>query len=118
MDHPPVHPLAEPEEALEPPIDPRARRPTVDELEEISHDSIDLEKVPRRLWEQTLAPLHRQQRYSVAHRVADEELREVAFELAFQLDMGECERANAKNIARHQARRTGHPLPTPAPTPP
>ena len=80
---------------------------------DISPSLIELDQIPRRLWEQTLAPLHRQQRYWVAQRVADEQLREIAVELAFELDMAECERQDARAVARSKARRAGVPLATP-----
>jgi hypothetical protein len=84
-----------------------------DENDDIPPSSIELEKIPRRLWEQTLAPLHRQERGFIANQVADEQLREVAWELADQLDTAECQRQRVAEEARFRARRTGVPLPTP-----
>ena len=84
-----------------------------DDLGDIPVTSIELEKIPRRLWEQTLAPLHRQQRVWVALQVSDERLREAASVLAFELDMAECGRRKARDEARFAARRAGAPLPTP-----
>lgn len=84
-----------------------------DNLGDIPAALIELEKIPRRLWEQTLAPLHRQQRMWVALQVSDERLREVATLLAVELDMAECARQNARDEARFEARRTGAPLPAP-----
>jgi hypothetical protein len=81
---------------------------------DIPAEMIELEKIPRRLWEQTLAPMHRQQRVYVAHRIPDRRLRELASNLTFELDMEECERRRAGEEARYEARRTGVPLPTPA----
>jgi len=91
--------------------------PDTDDLDEPHRDipwsKIELEKVPRRLWEQTLAPLHRQQRIMVVNRIPDEELCELASSLAFELDMAECERRRVRDEARFEARRSGFPLPTP-----
>jgi hypothetical protein len=81
--------------------------------DDIPPSSIELEKIPRRLWEQTLAPLHRQERALIARQVADEQLREVAWELASELDMAESRRHRAAEEARLRARRAGVPLPTP-----
>jgi hypothetical protein len=82
------------------------------------YSSIELEKIPRRFWEQTLAAFGRQQRTWIARRIPDAELRDVAMELAFELDMAECDAADARARARHAALRTGHPLPSPAPAHP
>ncbi len=84
--------------------------------DDIPPSLIELERIPRRLWEQTLAPLQRQQRYRAAERVADEGLREIAGRLAFDLDMAECERQNTHARARFKARRSGYPLPVPEAT--
>ena len=84
-------------------------------MPDLGYSSIELEKIPRRFWQQTLAPLGRQQRTWLAGRIADEELRDVAMQLAFELDMAECDAADARARARHAALRTGHPLPSPAP---
>lgn len=85
------------------------------EMPDLGYSSIELEKIPRRFWEQTLAPFGRQQRTGIARRIADRELRDVAMQLAFELDMAECAAADARARARHAALRTGHPLPSPAP---
>jgi len=84
-------------------------------MPDLGYSSIELEKIPRRFWEQTLAPLGRQQRTWIARRIADAELRDVAMELAFELDMAESGEADARARARHAALRTGHPLPSPPP---
>lgn len=84
-------------------------------MPDLASSSIELDKIPRRLWEQTLAPFARQQRTWIASRVADEELRDVAMELAFELDMAESGAADAQARARHAALRTGYPLPSPRP---
>ena len=83
------------------------------ELPEIPPSLIELDKIPRRLWDQTLAPLHRQQRYWIARQVGDKRLQKIAMSLAYKLDMDECNRAEARSDARHHARRAGFPLPTP-----
>ena len=85
------------------------------ELEELPPSMIELDKVPRRLWEQTLAPLHRPQRCWIAEQVSDKRLQRIAMSLAFKLDMDECKRRDARDEARHEARRSGFPLPAPGP---
>jgi hypothetical protein len=77
-------------------------------------DNIDLEAIPRDLWRQALAPLHRQQRTWLASQLRDKRLRAEAMELAIELDFAEDDRKNARLEARHRARRTGAPLPTPS----
>jgi hypothetical protein len=79
--------------------------------------SISLETIPPRLWEQTLAPLPRQQRMWTALRVPDKELKRLAIELASELDMAEGDAALARRRATHAALRTGYPLPSPDPGP-
>jgi hypothetical protein len=69
-----------------------------DDRDDIPASMIELEKIPRRLWEQTLAPLHRQQRVWVARQISDERLRDVAMKLAFELDMAECGRQRARDL--------------------
>lgn len=80
---------------------------------DLPYSMIELEKIPRRLWEKTLAPLHPQQRCWVVSQVADEQLRKVADELVFALLMADSDKRNARARARFAARRTGHPLPVP-----
>ena len=70
---------------------------------------VDLEAVPRDLWRQALEPLHRQQRMWLATQLGDERLRSEAMQLALEMDFAEQDRRNA----RHRARRTAAPLPTP-----
>ena len=94
-------------------IDPKDPLASLTYDDELSPASIDLVNVPRRLWEQTLAPLHRQHRYSIAHRVKDKRLQASASNLAFKLDMEDSGRRNTRDVAHHKARRTGYPLPTP-----
>lgn len=94
-------------------IDPKDPLASLTYDDELSPSSIDLVKVPRRLWEQTLAPLHRQHRYSIAARIKDKRLQAIASNLAFKLDMEDSGRRNTRDVAHHKARRTGYPLPTP-----
>lgn len=91
------------------------RDPTrlLSELPEISHNAIDLEKVPHRLWEQTLAPLHPQQRGTVVRAVCDPRLQEIAWAVANKLDQDAANRQTESDRARHKARRAAYPLPTP-----
>jgi len=76
---------------------------------------IELEKIPPRLWEQTLAPLRRQQRYAVGRQVRDEHLQALALALAFELDMADGDAADARARARNAALRTGYALPNAGP---
>ena len=80
---------------------------------EIAPENVELDKIPRGLWEQVLAPLHRQQRVWIARQVADERLQDIAMELAFELDMADADARNARDKAWHAAQRTGYPLPLP-----
>ena len=80
---------------------------------DIPPDWIELDKVPRRAWEQTLAPLHPQQRFFVANRIEDEELRELAHEMVQELEDRELSELQARDAAHHRARRTAAPLPSP-----
>lgn len=79
----------------------------------ISPGMIELEKIPRRLWEQTLAPLHRSQRSFAASRVSDPALRAIAFELTMEMDIGESERRITRETERGRLRRRGASLPIP-----
>ncbi|HEV7805183.1 MAG TPA: hypothetical protein VGO80_05155 [Solirubrobacteraceae bacterium] len=81
----------------------------------VAVEDIELEKIPRRLWEQTLAPLHRQHRVWIASQVRDPQLKEIASILAFELDMAESARRQERHAARGRAARTGAPLPSPGP---
>jgi hypothetical protein len=78
--------------------------------------SIELEKIPQHLWEQTLVPLRPIQRLWVADEVVDDELRKLAQDQAFALNRMAGDEANDRARARHAALRTGHPLPSPAAT--
>lgn len=109
-----------PEPGDDDPAPPGEREHVVARLERMRDPGatvIELEKIPPRLWKETLAPFHRQQRIWIARQVSDEHLRELASELAFELDMAECSAANQRTQVRNAARRTGYPLPSPAPGP-
>lgn len=82
---------------------------------DLSYSTIELERIPRRLWKETLVPLHPQQRCIVVSQIGDEQLRELADQLAFALLMAEADQRNARARARSRARRNGHPLPAPGP---
>ncbi|MEJ7825986.1 MAG: hypothetical protein WKF48_11180 [Solirubrobacteraceae bacterium] len=84
-----------------------------DDDDDFSPSTIELDKIPRRLWEQTLAPLSRHERYWIARQIADEHLQEIASNLAFELDMAEGKRRRERDESRLHARRTAAPLPTP-----
>ena len=84
-------------------------------MDDPGYTLIELEKIPPRLWEQTLAPLPRQQRIDVVHRVADKELRRLASALAIELYLAEVRASDAGARATHAALRTGYALPRPAP---
>lgn len=84
-----------------------------DDDDDIPPSQIELDKIPRRLWEQTLAPLHRQDRYWIAHQIADERLKHRASMLAFELDMADGKRRRERDESRFNARRSAAPLPTP-----
>jgi hypothetical protein len=83
-------------------------------MDDPGHSLIELEKIPPRLWEQTLAPLRRQQRMTIALRVPDRRLRALASELAFELDMADGRASDARARATNHALRSGYPLPSPA----
>jgi hypothetical protein len=78
---------------------------------EIAPEALELDKIPRALWEQALAPVPRQERFYVAQRVADDELRELAHKLVGALDVAERRSWHARETARARARRTAAALP-------
>jgi hypothetical protein len=84
-----------------------------DDDHDIGYAQLQLEKIPRRLWEQALAPYRRQQRYFAATQVPDEGLREQALELAREMDFAAVRLANDRLEAGTRARRTAAPLPVP-----
>lgn len=87
----------------------------LDRMADPGSSSIQLEKIPPRLWRQTLAPVRRQQRMWLARRVPDQALRELAIDLASNLEMAEADAADARRRATNAALRTGYPLPSPGP---
>ena len=80
---------------------------------EITPELLELDKIPRRFWEQTLTPLDLGLRFFVAQRIPDERLRDLAIQLVGALDLAEQERRRASDEAHHRARRTSAPLPAP-----
>jgi hypothetical protein len=86
-----------------------------DEDDDISPLSIELDKIPLRLWEQTLAPLPYHDSHWIAQQIPDERRREIASKLAFDLYLADGARRQARDQARGRALRTGFPLPSPAP---
>ncbi|MEJ7798377.1 MAG: hypothetical protein WKF42_07750 [Solirubrobacteraceae bacterium] len=84
-----------------------------DEDDGMSASTIELEKIPRALWEQTLAALHRQDRSVVILKLADEQLQGVAWEIADEIARAESRRVIARQEARGRALRGGVPVPAP-----
>jgi hypothetical protein len=80
---------------------------------EIPPEKLALEQIPRRLWEQTLAPVPRQQRFYVAQRVSDERLRVLAHEVVENLETADREARQARIATRRSFARTAAPLPAP-----
>ena len=87
----------------------------LERMPDLGSSLIELEKIPRRLWRQTLVPFRRQQRTSIALRVRDEALRDVAMQLADEMADAELDARAARDRAGHAALRTGYPLPSPGP---
>lgn len=88
-----------------------------DDLRDVHPEDLDLEKIPQRLWKQTLAPFHRGERSGIVVRMHDERLKTIAWDVAYDLDMAESERGIARREARGTAlRRTAAPLPSPEAT--
>ena len=77
----------------------------LDRMADPESSSIQLEKIPPRLWKQTLAPIRRQQRMWLAMDVRDRKLKALAIELATELDMAEADAADARRRATHTAPR-------------
>ena len=86
--------------------------------DDISPELIELEKVPRHLWEQTLAPWHPQLRFFATHRIPDDDLREQAQTLVMEMNDADRRRRHAGEHAADRARRTAAPLPSPDPAHP
>lgn len=85
----------------------------LDDGDDIPPGLIELEKIPRRLWEQALAPLGWQQRSYVAQRVGDARLRDLASRLAAEMDMAECRRRIAAAEERFHGRLKASMQPAP-----
>ncbi len=79
----------------------------------MSVDNLELEKIPRHLWPQVLAPFHRSQRGYAAHRIPDPHLQALAFEVVTELDFADGRQRHERDVAHHRARRTAAPLPLP-----
>ena len=88
--------------------------------DDISPELIELEKVPRHLWEQTLAPWHPQLRFFATHRIPDDHLREQAQTLVMEMNDADRRRRHARDDAcaalggprrrcRHRIRRIPRP---------
>ena len=78
-----------------------------------SIERIELERVPRQLWKQTLAPYHRSLRTVVVRQVSDSALREIAWQVAEELDREESTRTISLQREQAAGRRHGAPLPMP-----
>ena len=78
-----------------------------------SIERIELERVPRQLWKQTLAPYHRSLRTVVVRQVSDPALREIAWQVAEELDREESTRTISLQREQAAGRRHGAPLPMP-----
>jgi hypothetical protein len=81
--------------------------------DEVGCAQLQLDKIPRRLWEQALAPYRPQHRFFAALQVPDEALREQATDLAAQMNHADAVRADERLRAGTRARRTAAPLPAP-----
>jgi hypothetical protein len=81
--------------------------------QDVPIEMIALERIPRRLWEQTLAPIPRSNRGVVVRQISDPALRELAWNVAFELDGAEHRRMIKCQEQRAAARRRGAPLPVP-----
>jgi len=76
-------------------------------------EMIELEKIPRRLWAQTLGPFPRSQRTVPVRQVSDPALQELAWEVADEMDRAESRRAIQRDEQLGRALRRGAPLPLP-----
>ena len=95
------------------PEDQRDPTRVLAELPQLSAGTIELEKIPPRLWEQTLLEFHPQQRVYIVRQVEDKRMSQAAWALIDKLRSDEYDRRDAADLAHHAARRTGVPLPTP-----
>lgn len=99
---------------LDDPDDPCAALADADcPLGEIVPDALELDKIPRRFWEQTLARVPFQMRFYVAQRIPDQHLRELAIKVVMDLDIAESLARRSRDALHGQARRIGAPLPAP-----
>jgi hypothetical protein len=87
----------------------------MDGPDEVGCAQLQLDKIPRRLWEQVLAPYSPQHRFFAALQVPDEALREQATDLAAEMNHADAVRAGDRLRAGTRARRTAAPLPIPEP---
>jgi hypothetical protein len=94
-------------------LEPDSRAPRLSDGE-ISHHELELDKMPRELWELALARIPPKWRTHVAYRLPEGQLRNLAFHVIYELDNAEARRSRARDVARHRALRTAAPLPTPA----
>jgi hypothetical protein len=81
--------------------------------DEVGCAQLQLDKIPRRLWEQALAPYRPQHRFFAALQVPDEALREQATDLAAAMNHADAVRADERLRAGSRARSTAAPLPIP-----
>ena len=89
----------------------QAPGPTLDD--DLPPELLELEKIPRRLWRPTLAPMRPHERWYVARRISDERLRELAYEVVADLQAADSDGRQALQAERRRARETAAPLPTP-----
>lgn len=82
-------------------------------LGEIAPSMLELDKIPRRLWEQALKPLSIGLRFHLARTIPDVQLRQFAMKFVTDLDLAEMRSRRARDVSRHRARRTAAPLPSP-----
>ena len=83
---------------------------------EIALDELELDKIPRQLWAQALAPVPAQWRFYAAQRVPDKRLRALAHRVVADLNRAEREAQQARTTSRRRAGRTAAPLPAPSAT--
>jgi hypothetical protein len=81
--------------------------------DKISFQQLQLDKIPRRLWQQALEPYRPQHRIFAAQQVPDETLREQATNLAAEMNLADAIRVRGRFEAGTRARRTAAPLPAP-----
>ena len=89
----------------------------LDEFSDDDHDAgpnqIELDKIPRRLWKQTLQGLPRSMRFFVTHSIRDERRQAYARELIAEVEEEEFRRVRDREAARARALRRGVPFPAP-----